>query len=447
MPLHVGFYGRAWVGRPSGLPVFISRRFANPALRPLTPFGDGERVEPLLMRPPMQSHPSAPRIASRSAFPRRIALVLALGATGTSAWISIVAGIERGGTSAERVAWAAVALVVLLAAHLLPALTRGEPLLIKLPAMALWLVCLVGTGYGHATFFLSAQQHAGAQRASAIDTARPNVQLPAEPGRPRDVVARDQARVTQLLANARAESCVARCAQLRARREALAAQLTALGVEAEMAQRREQAADRVEADRQLTLARQDKARIDPVTSRVAQVFALSRDSIDLAIALLFGLLLECVACLGWLQGLPRGASPSSIDRRDDVVTSDSLVMASHAVVASGTEHIESPNTDEVASHGSALSGPTCAPAADEMPIVDLPTTVNESEALALANAIAAGRVRPTVADIRRYLRCSQTKAAQLRRIVLTALEPTPVCSPRSPAGPRLVHSAPVDRAA
>ncbi|MGY4837944.1 hypothetical protein [Burkholderia pyrrocinia] len=402
----------------------------------------------------MHSHPSVARIAPRFTLPRLIALVLALGATGTSAWISIVAGIERGGTSAERIAWAAVALVVLLAAHLLPALTRGEPLQIKLPAMALWLVCLVGTGYGHAVFFLSAQQHAGAQRASAIETVQPNAPAQAEPGRPRDVVARDQARVTQLLVNARAESCVTRCAQLRARREALAAQLTALGVEAEMAQRREQAADRVEAERQLIRTRQDKARIDPVTSRIAQVFALSREGIDLAIALLFGLLLECVACLGWLQGLPRGASPSSIDRQDDKVMSDSLVMASHAVVASGTEHIELPNTDEVASHGSALSSPTYEPAVDEKPIVDSPTTVIESEALALANAIASGRVRPTVADIRRYSRCSQAKAAQLRRAVVGILDPishtdgaTPIATRNPDSRPRLVHSKTPSRAA
>lgn len=86
----------------------------------------------------MHSHPSDRRIAPRSTLPRLIALILALGATGTSAWISIVAGIERGGTSAERAAWAAVALVVLLVAHPLPALTRGESLQIKLPALALW---------------------------------------------------------------------------------------------------------------------------------------------------------------------------------------------------------------------------------------------------------------------------------------------------------------------
>lgn len=92
-------------------------------------------------------------ISPRSTVPRPIALTLAFCATGTSAWISIVAGFERGGTTAERAAWAAVALVVLLAAHLLPALTRGEPMQIKLPALMLWVVCLVGTGYGHATFF------------------------------------------------------------------------------------------------------------------------------------------------------------------------------------------------------------------------------------------------------------------------------------------------------
>lgn len=386
-------------------------------------------------------------ISPRSTVPRPVALTLAFCATGTSAWISIVAGFERGGTTAERAAWAAVALVVLLAAHLLPALTRGEPMQIKLPALMLWVVCLVGTGYGHATFFLAAQQHAGAQRAGAVEIARPNAQTQAEPGRPREVVARDQARVTQLLANARAESCATRCAQLRARREALAAQLTALGVEAEMAQRREQAADRMEAERQLTRERQDKARIDPVTSRVAQLFALSRDGVDLAIALLFGLLLECVACLGWLQSLPRPVALTAIKGHDDEVTCDSLVTSSHVAVANGNERTESPNMAQVASHGGLQSSPSAGSATNEMPIVDTPTTVIESEALALANAIAAGKVRPTVADIRRYLRCSQAKAAQLRRIVLVALDPTPVSSLISPARPRLVHSAPVDRAA
>ncbi|MBN3815176.1 hypothetical protein G3N57_00500, partial [Paraburkholderia sp. Se-20369] len=87
----------------------------------------------------------------------------------------MVAGVERGGTSGERFAWAAVALVVLFAAHLLPALTRGERLPVKVPAALLWLICMAGTGYGHATFFLAAQQHAGAQRAAAVEPSRSDV--------------------------------------------------------------------------------------------------------------------------------------------------------------------------------------------------------------------------------------------------------------------------------
>ncbi|HDR8918806.1 TPA: hypothetical protein QDA94_004128 [Burkholderia vietnamiensis] len=396
----------------------------------------------------MHSHPSVARIAPRLTLPRLIALALALGATSTSAWISIVAGIERGGTSAERIAWAAVALVVLLAAHLLPALTRGEPLQLKLPAMALWLVCLVGTGYGHATFFLSAQQHAGARRASAIETVEPNAPTQAELGRPRDVVARDQARVTQLLANARAESCVTRCAQLRARREALAAQLTALGVEAEMAQRREQAADRVEAERQLTRARKDKARIDPVTSRVAQLFALSCDGVDLAIALLFGLLLECVACLGWLQGLPRRVD-APVGGLDPAGRDEPRSGPRH-----GSSHDYRPTEQPVTDVAAVESTPVMQ---TQEALAPLESTVDrlaalpaiDADVLRLANAIAAGHVRATVADIRRYMRCSQARASHLRRRVLSLADiDTPAVIDReavdtvTPSRPRLVHSLP-----
>ncbi|EEE07321.1 TPA: hypothetical protein U2Q23_005930 [Burkholderia multivorans] len=209
--------------------------------------------------------------------------------------------MERGGTTGERFAWAAVALVVLLAAHLLPALTRNETLQIKLIALALWLVCILGTTYGHATFFLEAQQHAGAQRAATLQA-----ELPSAPTRPvavrgRDVIARDQARVAQQLAAARAERCAASCAALAARREALSAKLAALATEAEVAKRAELAADRAEEERQMLNARLDKARLDPVTSRVAQFLQLPHDVVDLTIALVFGLLLECVACIGWLQ--------------------------------------------------------------------------------------------------------------------------------------------------
>ncbi|MCQ4564149.1 MULTISPECIES: hypothetical protein [Burkholderia cepacia complex] len=395
----------------------------------------------------MHSRVSVRRHASRSSFfSRLLPLTLALGATGTSAWISIVAGLERGGTPAECFAWMAVALVVLLAAHLLPALTRGEPRRILIPASLLWLACLVGTGYGHATFFLAAQQHAGAQRAAAVTTPDVAAHTTTTIGRSRDVIAQDQARVTQLLANARAERCLTRCAALGARREALAAQLSALAVEADVAKRRERDADLAAAERQSLRARADMARLDPVTARLAHLLNLSRDGVDLAIALLFGLLLECVACLGWLQGLPRRvATPVAAVApavRDESAENPAASTECHATAR--------PVADvPVAEH------PPVPPAQDafapiEATVERLPAQLAiDTDVLRLANAVAAGHVRTTVADIRRYMRCSQARASQLRRRVLAMADfdaPAVIDSETgdavAPSRPRLVHSLP-----
>ncbi|WP_321959283.1 hypothetical protein [Burkholderia cenocepacia] len=397
----------------------------------------------------MHSHFSSRRRASHSSFlSRLLPLTLALGATGTSAWISIVAGLERGGTPAERFAWAAVALVVLLAAHLLPALTRGEPRRILIPAALLWLMCLVGTGYGHATFFLAAQQHAGAQRAAAVTTRDLPAPVTTVTGRSRDVIARDQARVTQLLASARAERCMTRCAALGARREALAAELSALAVEADVARRRERDADVAAAERQSLRARAETARLDPVTARLAHLLNLSRDGVDLAIALLFGLLLECVACLGWLQGLPRRAHASMVAL--DPADRDGLRSAQGPAASAACLPTEQPVTDVAVVEDTPVTQA-------EQSFVPVETTADrlmaqpviDADVLRLANAIAAGHVRSTVADIRRYMRCSQARASQLRRRVLSmadvdarAIIDSEAVDPVEPSRPRLVHSLP-----
>ncbi|WP_232435514.1 hypothetical protein [Burkholderia ubonensis] len=83
-------------------------------------------------QPPPSDRHHTPRVVFT--LPRFLALSLALGATGPSAWISLVAGVERSGKPGERFGWATVALVVLLVAHLLPALTRGDRWPVRLPA-------------------------------------------------------------------------------------------------------------------------------------------------------------------------------------------------------------------------------------------------------------------------------------------------------------------------
>ncbi|WP_157377232.1 hypothetical protein [Burkholderia ubonensis] len=71
-----------------------------------------------------------------------------------------------------------------------------------------------------------------------------------------------------------------------------------------------------------------------------------------------------------------------------------------------------------------------------------PVIGSDALVLALANAIAAGQVRPTVAKIRRYLRCLQRTTQRQLRLVPTAIAPRLVH-----ARPRLVHSELIARVA
>ncbi|WP_180721262.1 hypothetical protein [Paraburkholderia largidicola] len=54
--------------------------------------------------------------------------------------------------------------------------------------------------------------------------------------------------------------------------------------------------------------------------------------------------------------------------------------------------------------------------ADAVQLASSPVAnATDDEITQLARDVAAGHVRPTVADIRRHLRCSQAKASALRR--------------------------------
>jgi hypothetical protein len=53
--------------------------------------------------------------------------VLSIGATGTAICLSVLAGWQRGGSLAERLVWVAIGVVLVVSAHLLPALVRESP--------------------------------------------------------------------------------------------------------------------------------------------------------------------------------------------------------------------------------------------------------------------------------------------------------------------------------
>ncbi|MFV8529736.1 hypothetical protein [Ralstonia pseudosolanacearum] len=306
--------------------------------------------------------------------------LLSAGATGTAICLSVLAGWQRGGSLAERLVWVAIGVVLVACAHLLPALVRGASAGVRGVAGVLWLACMLTACFGHLTFFLLAQRHAGDLRAAALPMAES-----APVGRSLTTIMAERATVTAQLAAANARRCPHDCAVLGARRVTLTSKLDALETEAGEIRRRQSADDRAEA-------RSDALVADPVTARLAALLGTTATRIDLLSGLAFAAVLEGVACLLWTVTL----------RTRPPVTEVSPVMApatvSHPPVM--TSHVP-----ESRSH---------TPASE--PVTPLPTGASPNpDVTQLAQAIAAGRVRPTVADIRRHLGCSQARAAALRR--------------------------------
>ncbi|MFL9907352.1 hypothetical protein [Paraburkholderia sp. RL17-337-BIB-A] len=312
---------------------------------------------------------------------RRAVLCLALASTGTAVCISVLAGWQRGGWLSERLLWIAIAAVLVVTAHLLPALCRSAPLVVRCVGAVLWVGCMGASCYSHAMFFTMAQQHAGEVRAAAV--AMPTVTPVTTAGRSLSDIAIDRANVTTALAAANARRCTRDCSAVRLQSVSMSARLDALNIEADEARRREASDDRQAAQQDRVIARRDDLRADPVTSRLAAFVGATPGRIDLLAGLAFAAVLEGVACLFWLLAF----HPS-------FATATDATVVRHAAVAA-------PDPDPV----TAAIEP-------------------EDDATSLAREIAAGRVRATVRDIRRHLGCSQTKAAELRRR-LSESSPTP----------------------
>ncbi|KAF3462097.1 hypothetical protein ACQCP0_21135 [Ralstonia pseudosolanacearum] len=313
--------------------------------------------------------------------------VLSIGATGTALCLSVLAGWQRGGSLPERLVWVAVGVVLVACAHLLPALTREASLWVRAVAGALWLACMVAACYGHATFFVLAQRHAGELRAAVTPLTEEKAD-----SRSLTVVMADRAAVAGLLATANAQRCSSNCAALEARRVTLTAKLDALDAEAGEIRRQQLAQDRTEERRDSLIA-------DPVTARLAALLGTTATRVDLLSGLAFAAVLEGVACLLWTVTLQSRSPVPAVPVAVAAVTADHPpITASHAP-ESGSHEVE-------AESHALVSEPVTLLPVGEQPDADLTK---------LAQAVAAGQVRPTVADIRRHLGCSQARAATLRR--------------------------------
>jgi len=314
------------------------------------------------------------------------AMGLAVAATGTALCMSVLAGWQRGGWLTERVVWVAIGVVLVIGAHLLPALIRDAPIPVRATGSLLWVACLVTACYGHAVFFVLAQEHAGERRASTV-----TVTGIAEPGRNLTVVMSERANVTARLAAVDAKRCTGDCRTLGSRRVTLAAKLDALNAEADDVRRDEVARDRV------TVLR-DALRADPVTSRLAALLGMTTTHVDLLSGLTFSAVLEGVACLLWTIALRSSPLPASAT----AVTPPEVALQSETVT--NLTRVTQPAVTVISAVTPCHVSKTVRHEG-----------VTDDDVTQLARDVTAGIVRPTVSDIRRHLGCSQSRAAALRR--------------------------------
>lgn len=324
---------------------------------------------------------------------RQVARILASAATLVALCLSIAAGWQRGGLMFERLIWIALGIILVLATHWLPAINRSMPRSTRVASRLLWCGCMLATCYGHATFFLLAQRHASMERGASISV------VPVAQTESLSNILTRRADIVDALARNEARRCGRDCATLLASRRVLEARLAAIDAASDEARAQQDISQ--QNDRQRRAATED-----PVTSRLAPWLGSSVAVVDLAISLAVSAVLEWIACISWVVALAS---------RDTGLSGKPIhSLVSHANALDGFSS---------GSHDSALLGheshPEPAP-----PIVATQTTTKPDDTAQVLEAIAAGQVRPTVADIRRHLRCSQARATNLRRRIASSTATT-----------------------
>ncbi|MBR7996742.1 hypothetical protein KDX08_30275 [Burkholderia cenocepacia] len=309
---------------------------------------------------------------------RIISGAIAVTATATAIGLSAIAGVQRGGWQSERALLVAMGVVLVVAAHLIPALTRGKSVPARVIGFAIWAASMAATCYGHAAFFVFAAGHAGDERASHVTAA------PVTASRDPVTIARDRAAIAGKLAQAQAERCRRTCPELQARRARLAGEIEALDVEREMAGRDSAARDRV-TDKRDSMAR------DPMTA------ALGLSSV--VIGMMFAAVLEGVACLCWTLAL------APVDRM-------TVEPATAPETERRTESVTQPAPATTAAPGfEAAPKPAEATTATK----PAPPSALDADFERARAAVEADQLRATVIEIRKFLGCSQSRAAAVAK--------------------------------
>ncbi|MDR6739145.1 hypothetical protein J2X56_001131 [Herbaspirillum sp. 1173] len=337
--------------------------------------------------------------------PRVIALILAIPATALGVALAGYVGWYRAGSSVENGFWMAVGCVTVLGTHFLPIrfADQGKG---RAAAMAIWICCLGLAIYSHATFYLLSQEHAGQKRAAAVHIDQGDQSLTDAAPRSLLAIVNEREKVSVDLARNQAYVCSSPCPWREVRSTALRARLDTLTTE-ETAVRRWQH-DRDQAA-EIFRQQKDAARQDLVAAKLSEVLDVSVDDINVTQAFLFAVVLEGLACLGWLFALSADR-PLSIHQGPAKVSPGSLGTSLDAALPGRTEVADADGqqkTSESVSNSEQSSDWT-----EQMPGKETPREVRQ---VWLEAQVRAGKYEPTVVKVREFLGCSQPLALDFTR--------------------------------
>lgn len=362
-----------------------------------------------------------------------VSLLLAVMATGLSLSISAMAGWQQGDAPASQTVLAALGVIAVLGAHLLPGQCRVGSLALRLIGAPVWLACLTYAAYGHLSFLLDAQRQAGDRREAAVEhqvaSAVHGALTP--PQRSVSVVLDEVASVKPKWRQAQLAlaACRSHCDALQVRELAWQAKVAALDAEATEARRWEAARDLSESRRD---GLHELARADPVTVRVAALLGVTAEVAGAVTLLPVAVILDGVGCLCWLlvlEGRWTAAKQRAVAIRSRAVkkvittsvarpvTSKSRsrpgVTDGHSVVADDATDGQGPVMARAPGHARRAVTRT----APEAPVTSGLLKARELAA-SVWPLIAGAEVKATVTGIREHLHIGQALAREVRLIVI-----------------------------
>ncbi len=346
-----------------------------------------------------------------------ITALIALTAGAVSLRIAAAAGWQHAADATARGLLAWVNMLAVVAAHLLPAISRRLTLPQKCVAATLWLVCVMYTLQGQAGFRLASEHEASRQRA---ETVLQQAASPSAPRRDKVAILGEKVTLMDQLARLLPQQCSELCrARILARRASVEARIQALDAEADAETDQRQRQLRVEL-------RAQQAQGDPLTSQVASALGISDEATTGATAVLFAFILEGVGALCWTILLPVNRPRATKDAAEETHLTgrhDDVEERKAEPEFDGCAPILSPRdsgglarlaTGDPKGHASADDGQG-ADQATRTVTIGVPREVSRvaSDWEKVSAAVHDGKIRPTVNDVRRYLRCGQRHAREV----------------------------------